>query len=446
MPAFSKRPHLSNTPKQAMNAELSPSSPIPRYLLPDTAEVGKGGRLSIGGCDVLDLAEEFGTPLFVYDEEHLRARCREAMAAFDGGAVYAAKAFLCKAMAKLVDEEQLYLDAATGGELHVAMAAGFPPSRIFFHGNNKSPDELRQALTAKVGRIVADNFTELDNLEALHADLGLPEPIPVLIRITPGIEAHTHEYISTGQDDSKFGFTVSLGLAEKALKRAEASPALKLLGVHAHIGSQVFRLDSLTRSAEALAEFVRPLGLAELSVGGGLGVPYLTGEQAPSIAEWGAAVREVTQDLSAKIWAEPGRAIAAGAAITLYRIGDIKELPGIRTYVAVDGGMSDNPRPVLYDSGYEAFLPRAADAPRPLEARVVGKHCESGDVLVEQAHLPADTQVGDILATPVTGAYGYSMGSNYNKIPRPPVIFAAKATPRPATRRETHNDLLRLDC
>ena len=349
-------------------------------------------------------------------------------------------------MAKLVDEEQLYLDVATGGELHVAAAAGFPPSRIFFHGNNKSPDELRQALTAKVGRIVADNFTELDNLEALHAELGLPEPIPVLIRITPGIEAHTHEYISTGQDDSKFGFTVSLSLAEEALNRAEASPALELLGVHAHIGSQVFRLDSLTRSAETLAEFVRPLGLAELSVGGGLGVPYLTGEQAPTIAEWGEAVREVTRDLGAKIWAEPGRAIAAGAAVTLYRIGDIKELPGIRTYVAVDGGMSDNPRPVLYDSGYEAFLPRAADAPRPLEARVVGKHCESGDVLVEQARLPADTQVGDILATPVTGAYGYSMGSNYNKIPRPPVIFTAQGTPRSATRRETQEDLLRLDC
>lgn len=429
-----------------MNAELSPSAPVPRRLLPDTAEVGENGRLSIGGCDVLELAEEFGTPLFVYDEEHLRSRCREATAAFDGGAVYAAKAFLCKAMAKLVDEEQMYLDVATGGELHVAVAAGFPPSRIFFHGNNKSPDELRQALTTKVGRIVVDNFTELGNLEALHAELCLPEPIPVLIRITPGIEAHTHEYISTGQDDSKFGFTVSLGLAEEALKRAEASPALELLGVHAHIGSQVFRLDSLARSAETLAEFVRPLGLAELSVGGGLGIPYLTGEQAPSITEWGNAVREVTRDLGAKIWAEPGRAIAAGAAVTLYRIGDIKHLPGIRTYVAVDGGMSDNPRPVLYDSGYEAFLPRAANVPRPLEARVVGKHCESGDVLVEQAHLPADTQAGDILATPVTGAYGYSMSSNYNKTPRPPVIFTAKGTPRPATRRETLTDLLSLDC
>ncbi len=421
------------------------SSPIPGYLLPDTAQVGKDGRLSIGGCDVLELAEEFGTPLFVYDEEHLRSRCREAMAAFDGRAVYAAKAFLCKAMAELVDSEQMYLDVATGGELHVAIAAGFPTSRIFFHGNNKSPDELRQALEAEVGRIVVDNFTELDNLEALHAEMGLTEPIPVLIRITPGIEAHTHEYISTGQDDSKFGFTVSLGLAEEAMKRAASSDALHLLGVHAHIGSQVFRLDSLARSAETLAEFVRPLGLAELSVGGGLGVAYLTGEEAPSITEWGEAVREVTQDLGVKVWAEPGRAIVASAAITLYRVGDIKELPGIRTYVAVDGGMSDNPRPVLYGSGYEAFLPRSTNADRPLQARIVGKHCESGDVLVDKAHLPADLQIGDIIATPVTGAYGYSMGSNYNKIPRPPVIFTSNGTPRQIIRRETPTDLLRLD-
>ena len=193
------------------------------------------------------------------------------------------------------------------------------------------------------------------------------------------------------------------------MKRAASSDALHLLGVHAHIGSQVFRLDSLARSAETLAEFVRPLGLAELSVGGGLGVAYLTGEEAPSITEWGEAVREVTQDLGVKVWAEPGRAIVASAAITLYRVGDIKELPGIRTYVAVDGGMSDNPRPVLYGSGYEAFLPRATNADRPLQARIVGKHCESGDVLVDKAHLPADLQIGDIIATPVTGAYGYSI-------------------------------------
>lgn len=423
----------------------APADPIQLSLLPETSSLTSEGVLLIGGCDTLELAQEFGTPLFVYDEQHIRQRCREAATAFDGGAVYAAKAFLCSAMVRLVAEEQMYLDVATGGELHVALANDFLPERIFLHGNNKSPQELRQAIEAGVGRIVVDNFEELDRLEALHRELKLARPIPVLIRVTPGIEAHTHEYITTGTDDTKFGFTVSLGLAEQAIERADVSAALDLRGVHAHIGSQVFRLDSLARSAEVLAEFLRPLGLEELSVGGGLGVPYVAGEAAPTIAEWGAAVRAATEGLDAKIWAEPGRSIIAGAALTLYQVGDIKELAGIRTYLSVDGGMSDNPRPVLYGSGYEAFLPRSVAAPRPRQMRIVGKHCESGDVLVHDARLPEDTRPGDILATPVTGAYGYAMASNYNKIPRPAVVFAKDGQARLVIRRETPDDLLRLD-
>lgn len=423
----------------------APADPIQLSLLPETASLTSEGSLLIGGCDTLELAQEFGTPLFVYDEQHIRQRCREAMAAFGGGAVYAAKAFLCSAMVRLVSEEQMYLDVATGGELHVALASGFAPERIFLHGNNKSQQELRQAIEAGVGRIVVDNFEELDQLEALHRELKLAHPIPVLVRITPGVEAHTHEYITTGTDDTKFGFTVSLGLAELAIARAGGSEALDLRGVHAHIGSQVFRLDSLARSAEVLAEFLRPLDLEELSVGGGLGVPYVSGETAPSISQWGAAVKAATDGLGVKIWAEPGRSIIAGAAVTLYQVGSIKELAGIRTYLSVDGGMSDNPRPVLYGSGYEAFLPRCPGAPRPRQMRIVGKHCESGDVLVHDARLPEDTQPGDILATPVTGAYGYAMASNYNKLPRPAVVFAKDGKAQLVIRRETPDDLLRLD-
>lgn len=424
----------------------SPSSdPVSLSLLPDTATVSDVNQLQIGGCDALELAAEFGTPLFVYDEQHIRTRCREAVAAFDGGAVYAAKAFLCSAMVKLVAEEQMHLDVATGGELFVALSNNFPAERIFMHGNNKSVMELRQAIAFKVGRIVVDNFTELKMLELLHKELDINWQIPILLRITPGVEAHTHEYITTGMDDSKFGFTVSLGLAEQAVQLAVNSPFLDLRGIHAHIGSQVFSLDSLSRASQRLANFIRPLGLKELSVGGGLGVPYVAGETAPSISEWGDAVREKTGDAEVKIWAEPGRAIVAGAALTLYRVGVIKQLPGIRNYLSVDGGMSDNPRPVLYSSGYEAFLPRNVTAPRPLEVRIVGKHCESGDVLVYDARLPSDVQTDDILATPVTGAYGYAMASNYNKVFRPAVVFVNEGEARVVVRRETLEDLMRLD-
>ncbi|WP_108667639.1 diaminopimelate decarboxylase [Euzebya rosea] len=421
------------------------SGPLPPHLLPDNATVGDAGQLVIGGCDTLELAAAFGTPLFVYDEDHLRARAREAVAAFGDHATYASKAFLCRAMARLVHEEGMSIDVATGGEMAVALAADVPADRLHLHGNNKSTAELRDAMEAGVGRIIVDSTDEMDRIEALVAD-GAPAP-RVLLRVTPGVKAETHEFIATGQDDSKFGFTVATGVALDAVRRAEASDAMDLVGIHCHIGSQVFEAESFAKALGVLATFTAPLDLPELVIGGGLGVPYVTGEHAPSITEWAAELTSAAASLgiTATLGIEPGRAIAAAAAVTLYTVGTVKPLEGIRTYVAVDGGMSDNPRPVLYGSGYETFLPRAVEAARPQRVRVVGKHCESGDILVRDARVPADLAVGDVLATPVTGAYGHSMGSNYNKVLRPPVVFVRDGDARLVVRRETPADLLLTD-
>lgn len=430
----------------ADDSNYEPSvDPVDFALLPDSAAIGPDGGLTIGGCSVAELAQEFGTPLFIYDEDHLRSRVREAVEAFGPGVAYASKAFLSKAMAQLVHEEGMDLDVSTAGEFHIATAAGVPARHLIFHGNNKSMSELRTVITAGVNRIIVDSFDEMDRLDALHAE-GLPAP-EVLIRITPGIEAHTHEFISTGRDDSKFGFTVSTGLATKAIERALASDSMRLRGIHAHIGSQVFRVDSFAKSAEVIAAVGEPYGLEEVSVGGGLGVPYVLGEESFTISEWANVVHDAlaASGVSARVTAEPGRAIVASAAVTVYTVGTIKALDGIRTYVAVDGGMSDNPRPVLYGSGYEAFLPERPERPRDLRVRIVGKHCESGDVLVREAQIPSDVVVGDLLATPVTGAYGHSMGSNYNAVMRPPVVFCSGGESRLVVRRETLDDLTSRD-
>jgi diaminopimelate decarboxylase len=409
---------------------------LPDRLLPLTSEIDAGGRLSIGGLDVCELATEYGTPLFVYDEAHLRARCREAVQAWGDGVAYATKAFLCKAMAALAHEEGMMLDVSTGGELYVALEAQVPGHRLILHGNNKSDAELQAAVDAHVHRIVVDSFDELDRISKLDARPN------IMLRVTPGVEAHTHEYVRTGQDDSKFGFGLASGAADQALKSAN-----NVKGIHAHIGSQVFNVESFEAEIEALGAWFNSTGLDELCVGGGLGVAYVEGERAPTITEWAATVHRACENagITAKITAEPGRSIVAAAAITVYTAGTIKELKGLRTYLSVDGGMSDNPRPVLYGSGYEAFLPRATNAPRPRRVRVVGKHCESGDVIVADASVPEDVMVGDFLATPVTGAYGYSMASNYNKVPRPAVLFVSAGHARQVVRRETYEDLVRLD-
>jgi diaminopimelate decarboxylase len=424
---------------------------LPVQLLPATAEIDPSGRLRVGGVDVLELVAEVGTPVFIYDEEHLRRRCREARRVFGPRVAYASKAFLCKAMAALAHEEGCCIDVSTGGELAVALAAAVPAERLVLHGNNKSEAELEAALTAGVGRIVVDSFNEIDRLAELSGRRGADEPLPnVLVRVTPGIEAHTHEYVMTGQDDSKFGFGLASGAAAEAVLRLRhPTSGARLVGVHAHIGSQIFALESFEQALALLVPFFSQLDLDELCIGGGLGVPYVAGEAAPSISEWSEALHKAARAAGlgpdVVLSAEPGRAIVAAAAITCYTVGTVKVLPGLRTYVSVDGGMSDNPRPVLYGSGYEAFLPREVAVPRPSVVTVVGKHCESGDVIIRDARVPEDLAVGDILATPVTGAYGHSMASTYNKVPRPPVVFVKDGRWRVVVRRETYADLLALD-
>lgn len=433
------------------------SAPIDLSLLPRSTSVASG-RMSIGGCDLEELADRFGTPVIVYDEDELRARCRDYVSAFGPDAVaYAGKAFLCVGMARLVNEEGLHLDVASGGELHTALTAGFPADRLIFHGNNKSTDELRLALQSGVGRVVIDSFDEIDRVEAL-VDEGVAPPA-VLIRVTPGVEAHTHAYIETGTEDSKFGFGVASGVALDAALRAAQSGAMHLAGLHCHIGSQVWNLTSYARAMDVVTRLAAVVAgqcgqvVEELNVGGGVGIAYHAGDAAPTIAEFADVVRRsfvescaaAGLDPAPRLMVEPGRSIAGPSGLTLYRVGTVKEIPEVRTYVAVDGGMSDNPRPITYGARYEAFLPARADAPRPFVATVAGKHCEQGDLLVREGSLPHDVAVGDVLAVPVTGAYAYSMASNYNRLPRPAVVFVRDGDARVVVRRESLDDVLRLD-
>jgi diaminopimelate decarboxylase len=423
-------------------------------LLPRSTTVDATGCCLLGGIALDDLAERFGTPLYVYDEAELRGRCREYLDAFPGGVAYASKAFLCVAMAKLVASEGLAIDVATGGELHLALHAGLDPASIVFHGNNKSEAELERALRAGVGRVVADSFAELDRIDAL-VDGGLRAPA-VMVRVTPGIEAHTHEYLETAVDDSKFGFGLGSGDALVAARRVIESSTMTFAGLHCHIGSQVFRSDSFDRALDRMVALIAQIATAtgatveELNMGGGLGVRYLAADDPPTIAEHGASVHaSLAKAVAAhgvldtpRLSTEPGRSIAAPAGVTLYRVGTIKPIAGVRTYVAVDGGMSDNLRPVTYGAQYEAFVPARVDAPRAATVTIAGKHCEQGDLLVRDACVPADLAVGEVLAVPVTGAYGHSMASNYNRVTRPAVVFVRDGEARVVVRRETEADLL----
>ena len=407
--------------------------------------VDDSGQLLVGGCRLTDLAAEFGTPLLVYDQEHIRQQCRLAQAAFSGRAVYATKAFLCRALVRLLDAEGLGFDFSSAGELAVLLEAGVNPEKMVFHGNNKSNHELAQALKAKVGRIVVDSLSELDRIDRLVAT-GLPTP-KIWLRLTPGVEVHAHDYVTSGADDNKFGLTISTGLAAEVIARAQQLTTVDLVGFHAHVGSQVFDLDAFGRATRVVIDFVKGYGLAELSLGGGLGVAYTNDETSPTHADWRQVLDQVAEaaGFDQPIGVEPGRSLVATAGISLYEIGTIKELAKIRTYVSVDGGMSDNIRPALYGSRYEAFLPAAVEVDRSRPVRVVGKHCESGDFLVAAGCLPPVAKVGDILAIPVAGAYGYSMASNYNRVPRPAVVFVAAGQPRLVLRRETLDDLGRLE-
>jgi diaminopimelate decarboxylase len=417
-------------------------------LLPLTWTAAENGRLLVGGCDVVDLADQYGTPLYVYDEWTLRQKAQQAVYAFGSGVSYASKAFLCAAMARIAHEEGLTIDVASAGELFLALRAGVDANKLVFHGNNKSTQELTYALQQRVGRIVVDSFQELERLKRL-AGFGYGKP-KVLIRVTPGIEAHTHEFIATGHEDVKFGLSISSGAATEAVIRArQDNSGVDLVGIHCHIGSQITDAESFGKIVTTVAPFFLPLGLPELVIGGGLGVPYLNGETVPSMNEWGEVVRQAKEaagiSSSVHLGVEPGRSIVAQAGMTLYRVGTIKELPDIRTYVAVDGGMSDNLRPMLYGAKYEAFMPRNVAAERPRSVRVVGKHCESGDVLIDEAWVPDDLRVGDVLATPMTGAYGHAMANNYNRLPKPAVVFVADGKSRIVVRRESYEDLIRQD-
>jgi diaminopimelate decarboxylase len=417
---------------------------LPQELLPDSTVVASND-VKVGGVSLLALAAEFGTPLFVYDEATLISRCEAAVKSFDDGVAFASKSFLCGAMAKLAHSHGLCIDVATEGELDIVLRSGVPASRIVMHGNNKSDLELSRAIELGIHRLIVDSFEEIARISRL---LGDHQQIDCLIRVTPGIEAHTHEFVKTGQEDSKFGFSISSGDARKGIELLSAIPGVAVRGVHAHIGSQIFDTVGFAEELKVLIEFTRGDDFEEMCIGGGLGVAYVEGEKAPSIEEWGRFVRHTAESLglssNVKITAEPGRSIVAQAGLTLYRVGAIKKL-SMRTYVAVDGGMSDNPRPVLYGSGYEAFDVSRPTAKRERLVRIVGKHCESGDVLVDEAWLPNETGVGDIIATPVTGAYGYSMASNYNRVPRPAVVFVKDGKARLVLRRESLDDLARLE-
>ncbi|MFB6809812.1 diaminopimelate decarboxylase [Streptomyces sp. NPDC056387] len=416
------------------------------------------GVATVGGIDVTALAEEFGTPAYFMDEEDFRARCRAWALAFgpDADVFYAGKAFLSKAVVKWLREEGLNLDVCSGGELATALAAGMPAERIAFHGNNKSEGEIRRAVTAGVGRIVLDSFQEIARVAHIARELGVRQPVQ--IRVTVGVEAHTHEFIATAHEDQKFGIAVADGSAAEAVRRALGHDSLELLGVHSHIGSQIFDMAGFEVSARRVVQLLAAVRdehgveLPEIDLGGGLGIAYTSSDDPREPHEIAKALHEIvareceSAGLRApRISVEPGRAIVGPTAFTLYEVGTIKPLEGLRTYVSVDGGMSDNIRTALYDAEYAVTLVSRVSDAEPMLVRVVGKHCESGDIVVKDAFLPADLAPGDLLAVPATGAYCRSMASNYNHALRPPVVAVRDGQARVIVRRETEEDLLRLD-
>jgi diaminopimelate decarboxylase len=420
----------------------------------------RDGALFVGGVSLVELAQREGTALYVMDEEHIRVQLRRYRSAFADapsgiGVVYAGKAFIARALCDLLAEEDCLLDVSSGGELFVALAAGFDPGRVVVHGNNKTPRELAEAIEAGVGRVVVDSLEELELLSSLAVKFGAVQP--VFLRIKPGIVADTHEYVQTGAEDSKFGFGLADGAALEAVLRARELAGVQLKGLHVHIGSQIFSLDPYRRVLEVMAGFMAELRDAhgvvfeDFDLGGGLGIAYGLDDAPSSIEDFARVVSEALRENCAahglavpRLLVEPGRSVAAVAGVALYTVGCVKVLEGVRTYVAVDGGMSDNIRTVLYGAHYEALVASRADEPRDAIVTIVGKHCESGDVLIVDASLQAPTP-GDIVCVLGTGAYCRSMASNYNMQPRPAVVFVRDGTARTVLRRETYSDLLACD-
>lgn len=425
-----------------------------------TTGVNKNGHLEIGGVDAVELVQQFGTPLYVYDVALMRERARGFKRTFEEQQVkaqvaYASKAFSTVAMVQLAEEEGLSLDVVSGGELYTAIAAGFPVERIHFHGNNKSREELEMALEHRIGCIVIDNFYELELLKSVC--LEKKTNVNILLRITPGIEAHTHDYILTGQEDSKFGFDLQNGQAEKALATALEFEHFKVLGLHCHIGSQIFETTGFILAAKKIVEKMSDwkdklsFEAEVLNLGGGFGIRYTKEDEPipPSqyVSEIINEVKKLTEQYSLdmpEIWIEPGRSLVGDAGITLYKVGSSKEVPGVRKYLAVDGGMSDNIRPALYHAKYEAVLANKPLAHPNETVSIAGKCCESGDMLIWDLPLP-EAGDEDILAVFCTGAYGYSMSNNYNRIPRPAVVFAENGKATLVVKRETYEDLIQYD-
>ncbi len=434
---------------------------IPRLpLFPKDTGINATGHLTIGGCDVYDLAKEYGTPLYVYDEGMLRHQCREFVERFssrypDTRVCYAAKAFLNKAMAKLVMDQGLGLDVVSIGEFAIAQSVGFPPERIYFHGNNKLPAELAQALDWGIGRIVVDSVHELRLLDSLARQRGKRQDI--LLRLTPNVDPHTHQFTTTGVLDSKFGLPISTGQAEEALEEAMTLEGINPLGLHFHLGSPIPETEPYEVALRVILEFARDMkhkydfDMVELSIGGGFPVAYTVGETPPQPGVYADAIIRTMSNLLLKqslmpprLTIEPGRAIVARAGVALYTVGALKEVPGVRKFVCVDGGMSDNIRPPLYGAKYEALVANRPAEPDVSTVTIAGKLCESGDILVKDIQLPRVVP-GDVIAIPVCGAYCVPMASNYNAVPRPAIVFVDKGRARVVRRRETHEDLVRLD-
>jgi len=427
--------------------------------LQGTMIINDKGHLQVGKIDTLDLVREFGTPLWVIDEKGFRENCQKFKNAFqqygDSLVIYASKSFANLAVYKIIAEEGLGLDVVSGGELYTALKAGFPVDKIFFHGNNKSRAELEMAVNAGISRIVVDNFYELDLLNDVCTELGKRQAI--YLRITPGVGAHTHEYIMTGQVDSKFGFTLPDGQALSGVKSALGKNNLDLIGLHCHIGSQIFEMDSYFHTTELMMDFLGQIYketnylIDELDVGGGFGIYYASGDKPADPEEWAKAIMKTVQEKSdqigiktPKIIVEPGRSIAGPAGITLYTIGSSKQVNNIRKYIAVDGGMTDNPRPALYGAKYEAIIANKAKDSKLEKVSIAGKCCESGDMLIWDIDLP-HAEPGDILAVFATGAYTYSMSSNYNRLPRPAVVLVNEGEADVIVKRETYEDIIRND-
>ncbi|MEV0379113.1 diaminopimelate decarboxylase [Nonomuraea sp. NPDC050643] len=413
------------------------------------------GALTVGGVDVRDLARDHGTPLYVLDEDDVRSRMRDYATAFaDSDVHYAGKAFLCKEIVRWLRDEGLGLDVASGGELAVALSVGFPPERITLHGNNKSVAELGRALEAGVGHIVLDSFDEIARLGYLAEQQG--KRPKVMVRVTTGVEAHTHEFIATAHDDQKFGLSLNTGAAAEAVRRILALPQLELVGLHSHIGSQIVDTAGFEVAARRLATLLVQIKdehgvvLPELDLGGGYGIAYVEGDEAPDIKELADGLREIVTKVCVdaslpvpRLTVEPGRTIVGPGGITLYEVGTVKDVEGLRTYVSIDGGMSDNVRTALYGAEYTAVLASRESAAEPMLSRLVGKHCESGDILVRDFHLPADLAPGDLIAVAATGAYCRSLASNYNYLPKPAVVAVSGGVSRVIVQGETEDDLLR---